>query len=109
MRIGRAEAMDLFRKWLSERALLRCDFLLSEFAACFRGRIVSLSAERGKMLSDDTFCELDFPLAPTLEFGYGEPRDFAERREFAGALVAFFPKREGETEAGEVCFLEISE
>lgn len=43
MRVGRSEALDIFNKWLSERTLLRCDLSFSRFAACFRGRIVSLA------------------------------------------------------------------
>lgn len=102
MRTGRTEAIDLLRKWFSERALIECDFSFSEFATCLRGRIMAVSDEHLHILSDDTFSELELPLRANLEFGYGEPLDFPdEAAEFESGLVIFLtppsPIREPDT------------
>ena len=102
MEANRTEALDLLRKWFSERALLRCDLGFSDFAACLRGRIMAVSDERLHILSDDTFTELELPLRASFAFGYGEPRDFPdEAAEFESTLVIFLtfplPTREPDT------------
>ena len=89
MRVGRPEALDIFRKWFSERTLLRCDLHFSELACRFRGRIISLTVAGVQVLSDDTFSELVLPFTPELNFGYGEPRNELETLEFSGALIVF--------------------
>lgn len=109
MRVGRSEALDIFNKWQSERTLLRCDLSFSEFAACFRGRIVSLADDRVQVLSDDTFSEFVFPLTAELNFGYGEPRDAPENLEFSGVLVVFMAELPPTGDVDTVCFLEIVE
>lgn len=109
MRAGRSEALDIFNKWLTERTLLRCDLLFLEFAACFRGRIVSLTDDRVRVLSDDTFSELDLPLTPELNFGYGEPRSGPENLEFSGTLIVFMAELPPTGDVDTVCFLEIVE
>ncbi len=109
MRVGRSEALDIFSKWLSERTLLRCDFSFWEFAACFRGRIVSLSDDRLQVLSDDSFSELVLPLRAGLSFGYGEPRSEPETLEFSGALIVFMAELPPAGDVDTICFLEIVE
>jgi hypothetical protein len=109
MRVGRSEALDILSKWLSERALLRCDISFSEFAACFRGRIVSLTDGRVHVLCDDTFSELDLPLTPNLNFGYGEPRYAPDNLEFSGTLIVFIAELPSNGDVDTVCFLEVVE
>ncbi len=109
MRVGRSEALDIFNKWLSERTLLRCDLSFSEFAACFRGRIVALSDDRLQLLSDDTFSEFVLPLTANLNFGYGEPRSEPESLEFSGGLVIFMSELPPTGDVNTISLLEIVE
>jgi len=105
VRAGRAEALDLFRKWAAERALLRCDFSFARFAACLRGRVRAVTDSEIKLLSDDTASELALRLPEGLEFGYGEPRGFPEEAAFfRSALLVLFP---GEGERDFISFTEI--
>ena len=98
MRVGRAEALDLFRKWASEGALLRCDFGFAEFAASFRGRIREVAEESLKLSADDTVSELVLPLPDGLVFWYADPRGFTkEATVFECGLTVSFPGRIGAT------------
>lgn len=78
MRVGLGEAVDLFAKWRSESALLRCDLMFETLAAVFRARVVFVDSGMVRLLSDDTFSEMALPLSPDMEFAYGEPREFPE-------------------------------
>jgi hypothetical protein len=109
MRVGRSEALDILSKWLSERTLLRCDLSFSEFAACFRGRVIALTADRLQLLSDDTFSEFVLPLRVDLNFGYGESRSEPENLEFAGGLVIFMSELPRTGDVNTICLIEIVE
>ena len=92
MRAGRDEALDVVRKWLSEGALLQCNFDFRGFAAAFRGRIRTLSPDELRLLSDDKTSELVLTLGPDVEFGYGEPKASSEEADLAVCgLVVFLP------------------
>jgi hypothetical protein len=108
VRTGRSEALDIFRKWLSERSLVRCDLLFGDFAASLRGRVFRVAEDRGDLVSDDTHSELALVLRPDLEFAYGEPRDFpAEAEIFAGGLVVLFPSLDPAAERDKIRFMEM--
>ena len=109
MRVDRSEALDIFRKWFSERTLLRCDLLFSEFSCCFRGRIISLTTARLQVLSDDTFSELVLPFTRELNFGYGEARNEPETLEFSRDLIVFMAEPPATGDVDKICFLEIVE
>ena len=51
MKAGRGEALDLIRKWLSERALLQCNLDVKHIAATFRARVRAISDDRITLLS----------------------------------------------------------
>lgn len=92
MRVGRDEALDIFRKWFSERSLLRCDFEFAMVAATFRARVVFVSADEIKFLSDDRSSEMALLLKDDFTFGYGEPRGFPEEAGiFESVLVLLAP------------------
>lgn len=92
MRTGRGEALDIFRRWREEEALLRCALSFSSLAACFVGRLDVVEDARLHLLSGDGTSELELPLRAELEFGYGDPRNFPEEAAvFEDALVLFFP------------------
>lgn len=68
----------MLRKWESERALLVCNLSLRVLAAAFRGRLFAVSSDELRLVSDDEFSELTFPLSDKFSYGYGEPRDIPE-------------------------------
>ena len=87
MIIGRPEALDIFRKWFSERPLLKCDLRFPLFSLCFRGRVFGLADNEVKVLSDDTFTELALRIPDDASFGYGEPRDFPDEDKHSRCVV----------------------
>ena len=106
MRAGLSEALDMFRVWQSDRALLRCDFLLTKFAACLRARVIDVSDnDKVRLLSDDGFSEVVLPLSAELDFEYADSRDFPEEAAlFSRGLVVFFP---APSKPDKVLFLEV--
>jgi hypothetical protein len=106
VRIGRPEAIDLFRKWVSDAAPLRVHFSFSLFALSFLGRIKEVSDARLCFLSDDTTSELELPLPGNLEFGYGDDRRFAG--EGLAGVTLFFPVEVG-TEPDTISFFEVAD
>ncbi len=106
MRTGRTEAIDLFRRWVSEATLLRVHFSFSLFALSFLGRIKEVSDTRLYFLSDDTTSELELPLPDDLEFGYGDDRRF-ENVGLAG-IVLIFPLAEA-PERDAISFAEVAD
>jgi hypothetical protein len=110
MRVSRNEAFDMLRKWLSEGALVGCNFECARFAAAFRGRVREVLPDMVRLLSDDAKSELALDLALDLEFGYGEPKAFSEEaKALVSTLVVSFPPpapgREPERDA--VVFTEL--
>jgi hypothetical protein len=108
VRIGRAEALDLFRKWRSDRALVRCDLLFEDFAASLTGRVFRVAEDRVDLVSDDTRSELAVVLRPGLEFLYGEPRDLPEEAKvFVGGLSVLFPSPDPTGDCDKIRFMEL--
>lgn len=90
MTTGRAEALDIFRKWMSDGALLQCHWNLYTLAATFRVRVSAVSGGEIAFWSDDKTSELTLPLKPEFEFGYGEPeRSSVEAMDSVSGLVVF--------------------
>jgi hypothetical protein len=104
VRTGRAEAIDLFRKWVSGATLIRVNFSFSLFALSFLGRIKEVSDARLYFLSDDAASELELSLPGDLEFGYGDDRRF-ENAGLAG-IVIFFPLADA-PEPDTISFVEV--
>src|SRR5579872_588827 len=68
------------------RSLLELAYVVSTM----RGRIIELSPDEVRILSDDGKSEMAFRLANALEFGYGDPRDYPEdAAHYESCLVAF--------------------
>lgn len=108
MQVGRDEALDMFRVWRDDGALLRCDLSFGEFAASLRVRVRTLSAERVACASDDDLSEVVVPFVDGLSFGYGDPRDFPdEATEYERGLILFFPPRNADAGPDEIAFSEL--
>jgi hypothetical protein len=73
VRLSKSELLDIFRKWLSERALLECYFAFPDYEAIFRGKILEVTDDHVKVASDDTTSELALVLREWMSFAYGEP------------------------------------
>ena len=107
MRVGREDVLTMFRVWKSDRVLLRCDLHFGMFAACFRARVMNVSNEEIRLLSDDSFSELTLRIL-NLDFRYGDPRDFPEEeKEFVRCLVAFLPLVNRSDIQDTISFLEL--
>ena len=64
MRAGRAESLDIFRKWLAERAFLRCEGHFSKVAFSLSGRLLAVADDELRILADDKQSELVVRLIP---------------------------------------------
>ena len=105
--IGRAEAFDIFSKWLAEGTLLRCDFDFADLArATFRGRVKALDAAALALLSDDGTAELALGLTSDLVFVYGDNREDRIEGELAGAVCMSRPDAAGEVFRDFICLSE---
>jgi hypothetical protein len=110
MRAGRSEALDVFRTWLVDRALLRCELRFAGFAATLKVRLTYVSEGHLALLSDDTGSELIVPLRQDFTFGYGDARLCRSRTsEFVRMLVLFFPSPGGPATADAMVFAETTE
>ena len=107
MRVGREEALDLFRKWLAEGTPLRINFGCPVFSAAFRGRVSRVSTIEVGALSDDRLAELALRVTPELEFAYGDSRGTPDAGAFEGALVIFLRTSEEGEEPDFIAFSEI--
>jgi hypothetical protein len=90
MTIDRPEAVDLLRKWESERTLLRCDVVRPAMTARLRGRIVSVGDVFFLLESDDGLSEIDARFAAVKAFLYVDGRDVPAREAFEGTLICVF-------------------
>ena len=107
MRVGRDEALMLFRKWKEEGTLLRCSFESDLFAATFRGRIRELTDSILRLLSDDGVSELALAILSDLEFWYGDSRDSEEYEPLWG-VICFSRPAPRDVEARDVmCLSEL--
>ncbi|OFW06621.1 MAG: hypothetical protein A3H96_13240 [Acidobacteria bacterium RIFCSPLOWO2_02_FULL_67_36] len=106
MRIGRAEAADLFRVWALDSVLLRCDLGFAIFASSLRGRVRSFMDDTLHLVSDDTRSELSFRMTSAQVFEYADPRTFPDEAEvIVRGLVVFTSERLDDT----ITFLELKE
>jgi len=100
MRMGREEALDIFRKWLSEQSTLQVNCDLYVFAAAFRVRVREVAPDRLSFFSDDGKSELILPFSGSLTFGYAEPAaGSVEAMDAVSGLVVFFPSDDGDPDA----------
>ena len=75
MRMGRSEAIDLFRKWATDGATVRCQGAFSRFAFALDGRIsISPDGNELRIIADDPSSEIVIKLSHELEFGYADSR-----------------------------------
>jgi hypothetical protein len=110
MKAGRSEALDVVRKWLSERALLQCNLDVKRIAATFRARVRAISDDRITLLSDDTTSELILVLAPHSEFAYVEPdRSAGDVKSAVAGLVIFLSPTGPGSDPDVVTFTELVE
>ena len=110
MKIGRAEALDVFRKWLADGSLVQCNLGLLVLAAAFRARVRLVLEDRIEFLSDDRTSELVLPLSADCDFGYGEPnRASGESAVAVSAVVVFLSPTGPGLDPDAVAFTELVE
>jgi len=108
MRTGRSEALDMFRKWFSEKPIVRCDLVFGRLRSSLRGRIASLSEMELRLVSDDKRSEFALLIGPDLEFGYGEPRPPIPGEEPTEcALIVFLPTWKSPQDHECIVFMEL--
>ena len=109
VRVGRSEALGIFRKWSSERIVLRCFLTFPRFTVCFRGRVFSISDESIGVVSDDASSEMALQLGAEMQFDYTEelhPEDCASYRSM---LIVFFGPVLSRGQPDMIAFSEIKQ
>jgi hypothetical protein len=92
MNLERREALDLFRKWLGERSLIRCQAQFATHAFSLKGRILEVRENELRIFADDMNSELVLRLTNNLGFGYGDSRIVTgkEAEDYVCCLMVFF-------------------
>ncbi len=92
MRIGRGEAIDIFRKWLAEGLTVRWQgTLFTAVAFSSSAKIVSVSDQELRLATDDFGSELVVRLDGVVGFGYGDSRIAPEDgKKYDECVVLFF-------------------
>ena len=107
MRIGKPEALDMFRKWSSESTLIRCEFGFMLFRVVLRGRIVlSADCSEVRLLADDTLSESVVLLRDIWEFDYVDNRELPEQAKIYDSVLVLTPKGQA-TRESRIGFVEI--
>lgn len=91
MRMERSEALDIFKKWHAEHAVIRCQGSFPNHAFGMSGRITSLSDREMNIIADDKESEVVFQFDSVGEFGYGDSRSVTgrEAEEFECCILIF--------------------
>ena len=74
MNIGRLEALDLFRKWATDKLLVRVEGRFSNFVFTSNGWVVSASDTELRIASSNMLSEVAVSLSTDLAFGYADNR-----------------------------------
>jgi len=112
MKVGREEALDLFRKWETERSLLLCNLGFRLFAAKFKGRIAKLTSSELCLVSDDTHSEFVMTFRPDMDFHYQDARNTPTESHLYECGVAIFFNGNSKSPAEErdhIGFTEVKE
>ena len=89
--MGRSEALDLFRKWSSDKSLVRCQGSFPMYAFALNGRITIVDDHKLRIISDDTKSELVLKLTPDLDFHYADSRKVTGvAKEYDSCVAIFF-------------------
>jgi hypothetical protein len=91
LKAERQEAFDILRKWQDEKSVVRLQASFPLFAFGLWGRILSMTDNELRVMSDDTKSEITLRLTPGLEFAYGDDRMvMGEEKKFSACLVMLF-------------------
>jgi hypothetical protein len=107
--IGRNEALDLFRKWLAEGSLIRCQGSFPIFAFSFRSKVVGVSSGEVRLMSADTNTEFAWRMTNGIRFDYADSRTVTgqEAIDYECCLVVIFGEVPDEGDADSLAFAEI--
>jgi hypothetical protein len=107
MKAAREEIWDLFRKWFTERTILRCQGSFATHAFSLKARVLDLHQNEIRLMADDMQSELALRITDRVEFAYADNRVVTgrEAEDYVCCVVAFF----GPTgrEADSVAFAEL--
>jgi hypothetical protein len=107
---GRQEAIDLFRKWSIDKSLVRCQGSFSNFAFSSNGRILVVTDEEIRMMSDDTKSEVVVSFAPEMHFGYADSRNVTGvAKNYDSCLMIFFGPIPADQDPDSISFAAVAE
>lgn len=87
--MGRSEALELFREWLSSSTLLRCQVSFRGLAVGTLGRLLDVSNDGVRLRSEDGVSEIQvsFSKDTDVDFGLGNGPESSEHGR--GVVVLF--------------------
>jgi hypothetical protein len=111
VRTGKPEALDIMRKWSSERTLLRCELRFMLFSFTLQGRIVSVSDNELRVVADDNLSDMMVRLYDEWEFNYGDTRNVPENVDTYDSVLVLLPKsaKGDDPNPSRIAFVEIKE
>jgi hypothetical protein len=95
VRMGRDDALDIFRKWAAENSLIRWQGHSSACAFAGFGRVLALDDIELRLMADDRKSELVVRLDVAIDFGYGDERHAPpEEAKYGDTILVFFSSPE---------------
>ena len=91
MRTGRSDAIDIFRKWSADGALIRFQGTFFNFAFSSWGKISAIDDNELRIMADDHESELVVRFTSDIQFGYVDSRTVTgEEKGFEESIAIFF-------------------
>ena len=108
MNVGFAEALLVLRAWATDRALVRCELRFRVLAATFDARVLSVTDQELRLLSDDERSQLTLPLRSDFTCAYGDLRTaLIGGHTYESNLLLLFPYAGDPTEADAIHLAKI--
>jgi hypothetical protein len=109
--VGLSEAVLIWRGWVEDKALIRCELRFLSLAAVLLGRAVEASATRLRLVSAEKGSELVLPIRDDFIFEYTDMRDGPPEHiaKYNGLMVVYFPFENDPDEADWIVLCEMKE
>jgi hypothetical protein len=109
MRMGRSEALDLFAKWRTDGALLRCQASFFMYAFSFRVKVIHVSPNEVRLASPNVQTELVLKITDKLIFEYLDDRSVSgqEAKDYVCCLAVFYTEPTEDEDGETIAFAEV--
>ena len=105
MRVGRLEALDLFRKWRDDGSFVRCQGSFFKFAFSNEGQISSVTDREVRLSSKDLRQEIVLTVTDEVIFQYLDNRNVTGiEKQYEHCLIAYITPVTAENDGETIAF-----